>query len=622
MLMTWASDPRFRRYKYIEPDASSSCSVNLRTELPSSYYQVRFLQTYESSTFVGTQDHEVEVEPHQEQVERNALSPITEESTQPTEDDSDYLLSHQDAELQVLLTQVQQAVDLSEPVESSSDNDVDSLHYHMHTELIKLEYRDNFADGQEIHTNYVAEDQETCANYHLVAANVRAGLPRDTPFVNPGYSEVYFEGPAWKLLAGQRRSDNSRNNREYVTVLRIQHKENVRRSVVVRKDDNLSFEEQLQYKHEVNAAKLDELRTWAKYGCFSARPRATSKNVIDSRWVLKWKHELASIDATESKSAQQVGRWVIRARLTVRGFKDAEKHLVDRYAGTSQRYSQRCLVSEAVRRGWSIATTDISKAFLQGVTYQELSELTGEPLWDVSFTLPQTDGPLLRSVEGFENFDFRSHVLHCDKPGTGSVDAPRCFSMKLNLCTSKDCFMQSSSVDGEMCMLHVDEHQRPPSSPQDRVSLIEVKKPVLVALLTKHVDDLKITGETSWVMWIITRLQDKFGKLKIIWDNFTNCGVCHGLLEDGSRTLDQIQYANNLRLISHADLKHKPSDSECSKEVHELYRSLLGAVAFMYLTRADVLVFITACQRHGHAPKVIHVKRLNTIVRWIQSNSS
>ena len=67
-------------------------------------------------------------------------------------------------------------------------------------------------------------------------------------------------------------------------------------------------------------------------------------------------------------------------------------------------------------------------------------------------------------------------------------------------------------------------------------------------------------------------------------------------------------------------LKHKPSDSECSKEVHELYRSLLGAVAFMYLTRADVLVFITACQRHGHAPKVIHVKRLNTIVRWIQSN--
>ena len=54
--------------------------------------------------------------------------------------------------------------------------------------------------------------------------------------------------------------------------------------------------------------------------------------------------------------------------------------------------------------------------------------------------------------------------------------------MKLNLCTTQDCFMQSSSVDGEMCMLHVDEHQRPPSNPNEKVKLIEVKKPVLVAL--------------------------------------------------------------------------------------------------------------------------------------------
>ena len=159
----------------------------------------------------------------------------------------------------------------------------------------------------------------------------------------------------------------------------------------MRKDDNLSLEE-LKHRHEVNAAKLEELRTWAKYGCLGARPRATSRNVIDSRWVLKWKREIASMDPTESKSAQHVGRWVIRARLTVRCFKDAEKHPVDRYAGTSRRYSQRCLVSEAVCRGWSIATTDISKAFLQGVTFQELSELTGEPLgMSVLFFLRQTD---------------------------------------------------------------------------------------------------------------------------------------------------------------------------------------------------------------------------------------
>ena len=225
----------------------------------------------------------------------------------------------------------------------------------------------------------------------------------------------------------------------------------------------------------------------------------------------------------------------------------------------------------------------------------------------------------MRSVPGFEQFDLRRDVLHCDKPGTGSVDAPRCFSMKLNLCTQQDCHMKSSSVDGEMCMLHVDVSQAPPS-PTGTVHFVPIKTPKLVALLTKHVDDLKITGETEWVMWILNKLQAKFGKLKIIWDKFTNCGVRHDLLADGSRTLDQFEYASNLRIIDHSDLKHVSSDTDCSQEVHELYRSLLGAVAFLYLTRADVLVFITACQRHGHAPKVIHVKRLNTILKWIQAH--
>jgi hypothetical protein len=36
-----------------------------------------------------------------------------------------------------------------------------------------------------------------------------------------------------------------------------------------------------------------------------------------------------------------------------------------------------------------ICTTDISKAFLQGVTYKELAEATGEPLREVHFYVAQ-----------------------------------------------------------------------------------------------------------------------------------------------------------------------------------------------------------------------------------------
>ncbi len=62
-----------------------------------------------------------------------------------------------------------------------------------------------------------------------------------------------------------------------------------------------------------------------------------------------------------------------------------DKGDVDRYAGTSSKLSQKLLVSEAVIRDWDICTTDISKAFMQGVTYKELAALTGEPEREANF---------------------------------------------------------------------------------------------------------------------------------------------------------------------------------------------------------------------------------------------
>ena len=77
---------------------------------------------------------------------------------------------------------------------------------------------------------------------------------------------------------------------------------------------------------------------------------------------------------------------------------------------------------------------------------------------------------------------------------------------------------------------------------------------------------------------------------------------------------------DSLKTISHEELRTKAPEDECGPELHQLYMSLLGGVAFLYLTRADALVFISACQRYAHKPCIIHVKRLNVIVRWIQRN--
>ena len=173
-------------------------------------------------------------------------------------------------------------------------------------------------------------------------------------------------------------------------------------------------------------------------------PRAQARNIIDCRWVRKWKVEEQG-DGTTKR--------YIRSRLTVRGFKDRDADKVSTYAGTSTRYSQRIVVSVAAIKRWSLATADISNAFLQGVSYDELAQLTGEPKRDVCFDLPKGSLPALRCLLGYQDFDPAKETLRCLKPGTGLKDAPQAFSLKLGRVTAA-CGMKPVSVDPELEVLH------------------------------------------------------------------------------------------------------------------------------------------------------------------------
>ena len=154
----------------------------------------------------------------------------------------------------------------------------------------------------------------------------------------------------------------------------------------------------------------------------------------------KWKVEEQS-DGTTKR--------YIRARLTVRGFKDRDANNVSTYAGTSTRYSQRLVASVAAIKKWDLATADISKAFLQGVIYDELSEITGEPKRDVCFDVPRGSLATLRKLPGYEDFVLSKETLRCIKPGTGLKDAPQAFSMKLTR-VLESCGLKPVSIDPEL----------------------------------------------------------------------------------------------------------------------------------------------------------------------------
>jgi hypothetical protein len=102
-----------------------------------------------------------------------------------------------------------------------------------------------------------------------------------------------------------------------------------------------------------------------------------------------------------------------------------------------------------------------------------LAKITGEALREVNFVLPRHNVEQLRKIKGYETFDPDTEVLHCVKPGTGSVDAPRAFSLKLADILTK-LKLTPSRVDPEIWYLHRDNNLR--------------------LVMTKHVDDLKVTG--------------------------------------------------------------------------------------------------------------------------------
>ena len=117
-------------------------------------------------------------------------------------------------------------------------------------------------------------------------------------------------------------------------------------TVIQRDDALLTPDEVTRNWPEFPSAIKQELETWVKYGCISRKKRSCSRNIIDLKWVIKLKFEQAARSVHES---QQTGpantKRAIRARLTVRGFKYVDARRLDNYDGTSQRYSQRILVS-------------------------------------------------------------------------------------------------------------------------------------------------------------------------------------------------------------------------------------------------------------------------------------
>ena len=107
----------------------------------------------------------------------------------------------------------------------------------------------------------------------------------------------------------------------------------------------------------VSQSSLDELNSWHKHGAWELVPRRGAVNIIDSRFVWKWK--------------MINGQKAVKSRLVVRGFKDKQGDSILTAASTATRWGQRLVCQLVVQNGWRLFSFDVSSAFLQGLTFEE-----------------------------------------------------------------------------------------------------------------------------------------------------------------------------------------------------------------------------------------------------------
>ena len=137
------------------------------------------------------------------------------------------------------------------------------------------------------------------------------------------------------------------------------------------------------FPKEICAGKKTELDAFVQHKVFKRALRATASNIIDCRWVLRWKWK------------NKLHRFC-RARLSLRGFKDQQKDELDTYASTASRFSQRIICSMVALYFWTLTAIDISVALLQGEEHKDprrrIHMKVDKELAETSSNIPRLQG--------------------------------------------------------------------------------------------------------------------------------------------------------------------------------------------------------------------------------------
>ncbi|KAK1614057.1 hypothetical protein QYE76_019574 [Lolium multiflorum] len=306
-------------------------------------------------------------------------------------------------------------------------------------------------------------------------------------------------------------------------------------------------------------------------------PRPAGVNVIDSKWVFKVKHHADG----------SIERY--KARLVAKGFKQRQGlDYDDTFSPVVKPTTIRLLLSLAVSRGWHLRQLDIQNAFLNGILEEEV---------------------YMRQPPGYEDQTRPHHLCRLEKAIYGLKQAPRAWHIRLSSVLHNLGFVASAADS----------------------SLFIARHHHAVTFLLVYVDDIIVVSSSPHASsQLVVDLRTEFA--------VKDLGMLHYFLgievlspSGGGLMLSQRKYASEL-LRRSGMLKCKPAHTPMSasdklsamdgaplsSDDATLYRSIVGGLQYLTITRPDLSYVVNRVCQYLHAPRDCHWSAVKRILRYIR----
>jgi hypothetical protein len=303
-------------------------------------------------------------------------------------------------------------------------------------------------------------------------------------------------------------------------------------------------------------------------------PPSATQNIIGCKWVFRIKR----------KANGTIERY--KARLVAKGFhQQPGVDYGETYSPVIKPTTVRTVLALAISAGWPIRQIDVNNAFLHGTISENV---------------------FMQQPPGFSHPQFPQHLCKLDKALYGLKQAPRAWFSRLSSRLIELGFHASKSD----------------------TSLFIFKSSGLTIFILIYVDDIIITSsKPSAIDDLITSLTHDFGIKDLgtlnLFLGIEVVGLSGGVLLSQQRFILDI-----LKRTKMVDAKpvSSPMSSTTSLSAFDgvtfedpmLYRSTVGALQYLCVTRPDIAFTVNKLSQFMHNPSITHWQSVKRLLRYLK----